>query len=47
METAAIITICITALALLVFFFGPQLLAAFFEKADEWAEIIDNAKDEK
>ena len=47
METVAIISVCITILAVALFFTGPQLLAAFFRKADEWAEIINNAKNEK
>lgn len=47
METFAIITVCITILVVAVFFLGPQLLGAFFKKADEWAEIIDSMKDEK
>lgn len=47
METFAIITVCITILVAAVFFLGPQLLAAFFKKADEWADIIDGMKGEK
>lgn len=47
METFATITVCVTALVAVVFFLGPQLLGAFFKKADEWAEIIDSMKDDK
>lgn len=48
MKIAVIIALCIiVAIAVAVFFLGPSLLAAFFKKADEWAEIIDNMKDEK
>ena len=45
--TFCIIFIALVLLAVVIFFTGPQLLAAFFKKADEWAEIIANAKDEK
>ncbi len=45
---AAIIAVCvIIILAVAVFFLGPQLLGAFFKKADEWQEIIDGMKGEK
>lgn len=48
MKTALIIAaVLIIILAVAVFFLGPQLLGAFFKKADEWAEIIDSMKDEK
>ena len=48
METAVIIALCIiVVIAVAIFFLGPQLLGAFFKKADEWAEIIDSMKDEK
>lgn len=48
MVIAVIIALCvIAALSAAVFFLDPKLLEAFFDKADEWAEIIDNAKDEK
>ena len=42
-----IISVCAVALAALVFFAGPWFLEKFFEKADQWAEIIDSMKDEK
>ena len=42
-----IIAVCAVALAVLVFFAGPWFLEKFFEKADQWAEIIDSMKDEK
>ena len=42
-----IIAFCAVALAALVFFAGPWVLEKFFQKADEWAEIIDSMKDEK
>lgn len=47
MEIIATILVCILILTLAVFFLGPTLLAKFFQKADEWAEIIDSMKDEK
>lgn len=47
LETLALIALCGSALAVAAFFWGPYLLAAFFEKADEWAEIIESMKDEK
>lgn len=46
-ETLTIIALCVTALTLVVFFLGPWVLEKFFEKADEWAEIIDSMKDDK
>ena len=47
MVKLAIICACVCAVGLVVFFAGPNLLGAFFRKADEWAEIIDNMKDEQ
>lgn len=46
MEWFFVIAVAVIILAA-AFFLGPQLLGAFFEKADEWAEIIDSMKNEK
>ena len=47
MEIFVIITVCVTILVATVFFLGPKILEAFFDKVDEWADIIDSMKGEK
>ena len=47
MDVMTIAALCVLALSLVIFFLGPKLIEKFFEKADEWADIIDGMKDDK
>lgn len=44
---AIFLIIAASALSVLLFVYGPQIIEAVVNKIDEWADIIDAFKEEK